>query len=117
VKPGQPAEIALDLYPGQIWRGKVEMIWQGSGAGQLLPSGTLPNFSYVPSEIPQGQFAAVISLEGADQTQPGRPPGLPVGHELAGKPDRLRSRSDPSPAAAGRQPDSAAPRAWRQLRL
>jgi hypothetical protein len=56
-------------YPGQIWRGKVEMIWQGSGAGQLLPSGTLPNFSYVPSEIPQGQFAAVISLEGADQTR------------------------------------------------
>jgi len=32
VKSGQPVEAALDLYPGQIWRGKVEMIWQGSGA-------------------------------------------------------------------------------------
>jgi multidrug resistance efflux pump len=44
VKPGQVVEAALDLYPGQIWRGKVEAIWQGSGAGQLLPSGTLPDF-------------------------------------------------------------------------
>ena len=42
VKPGQPVEVALDLYPGQIWPGKVEAIWQGSGAGQMFPSGTLP---------------------------------------------------------------------------
>jgi multidrug resistance efflux pump len=33
VKPGQPVEVALDLYPGQIWRGKVEMIWQGAAPG------------------------------------------------------------------------------------
>jgi multidrug resistance efflux pump len=26
VKPGQSAEVALDLYPGQIWKGKVEAI-------------------------------------------------------------------------------------------
>ena len=50
VKPGQPVEVALDLYPGQIWPGKVEAIWQGSGAGQMLPSGSLPSFNYVPSE-------------------------------------------------------------------
>jgi multidrug resistance efflux pump len=60
VKPGQVVEAALDLYPGQIWRGKVEAIWQGSGLGQLLPSGTLPDFKYVPTQIPQGQFAVVI---------------------------------------------------------
>jgi multidrug resistance efflux pump len=69
VKPGQPVEAALDLYPGQIWRGRVEMIWQGSGTGQLLPSGTIPNFSYRPTEIPQGQFAVVIRLDGPDQTK------------------------------------------------
>jgi multidrug resistance efflux pump len=67
VKPGQPVEVALDLYPGQIWPGKVEAIWQGSGAGQMLPSGTLPSFNYVPSEIPQGQFAVAITLDDADQ--------------------------------------------------
>jgi multidrug resistance efflux pump len=69
VKPGQPAEVALDLYPGQIWAGRVEMIWQGSGAGQLLPSGTIPNFSYLPTDVPQGQFAVVIRLEEPDQNR------------------------------------------------
>jgi multidrug resistance efflux pump len=69
VKSGQPVEVALDLCPGQIWPGKVEAIWQGSGAGQLLPSGTLPNFSYVPTDVPQGQFAVVIRLDGPDQSR------------------------------------------------
>ncbi|HXX84959.1 MAG TPA: efflux RND transporter periplasmic adaptor subunit [Casimicrobiaceae bacterium] len=69
VKPGQPAEVAMDLYPGQIWRGKVAAIWQGSGAGQMLPSGTLPNFSYVPTQVPQGQFAVAIVLDDPDQNR------------------------------------------------
>ena len=69
VKPGQVAEVALDLYPGQIFTGTVEAVWQGSGAGQLLPSGTLPNFNYVPTGIPQGQFAVAIRLDGADQSK------------------------------------------------
>jgi multidrug resistance efflux pump len=69
VKPGQDAEIALDLYPGQIFKGKVEAIWQGSGQGQMLPSGTLPNFSYVPTEVPQGQFVVAIRIESADQSK------------------------------------------------
>jgi multidrug resistance efflux pump len=69
VKPGQTAEVAIDLYPGQIFQGKVEAIWQGSGQGQMLPSGNLPNFKYVPTEIPQGQFAVAIRLEGVDQSR------------------------------------------------
>jgi multidrug resistance efflux pump len=67
VKPGQPVEIALDLYPGQIWPGKVAAIWQGSGAGQMLPSGTLPSFNYVPADAPQGQFVVAITLDDPDQ--------------------------------------------------
>jgi multidrug resistance efflux pump len=67
VKPGQPVEVALDLYPGQIWPGKVEAIWQGSGAGQMLPSGTLPAFNYMPAEIPQGQFVVAITMDDLDQ--------------------------------------------------
>lgn len=69
VKPGQPVEVALDLYPGQIWRGKVASIWQGSGAGQMMPSGTLPSFNYVPSETPQGQFVVAITLDDPDQAK------------------------------------------------
>jgi multidrug resistance efflux pump len=69
VQPGQEAEVALDLYPGQIFKGKVEAIWQGSGAGQLLPSGTVPNFQYLPIALPQGQFAVAIRLDGLDQSK------------------------------------------------
>jgi multidrug resistance efflux pump len=69
VKPGQEVEAAIDLYPGQIFTGKVLAIWQGSGAGQMLPSGTVPSFNYVPTEVPQGQFAVAIRLDGADQSR------------------------------------------------
>ena len=63
VKPGQDVETAIDLYPGQIFTGKVLAIWQGSGAGQMLPSGVLPNFEAVPTDRPQGQFAVAIKLD------------------------------------------------------
>jgi len=33
----------------------------------MLPSGTLPNFKYAPSDIPQGQFAVAITLDDPDQ--------------------------------------------------
>ena len=69
VKPGQEVETAIDLYPGQIFTGKVEAVWQGTGAGQLLPSGNIPKFSYVPPEVPQGQFAVAIRLDDEDQSK------------------------------------------------
>jgi multidrug resistance efflux pump len=69
VKPGQETEIALDLYPGQIFEGKVEAVWQGSGTGQMTPSGRLPKFVYKPAELPQGQFAVAIHLDDADQSK------------------------------------------------
>ena len=70
LKPGQVAEVALDLYPGQIFPGTVEAIWQGSGAGQMLPSGVLPDFQYVPTEVPQGQFAVAIRMGGESMHYP-----------------------------------------------
>ena len=69
VKPGQEVEAAIDLYPGQIFTGKVLAIWQGSGAGQMLPSGVLPNFQAVPTAMPQGQFAVAIKLDDPDQSK------------------------------------------------
>jgi multidrug resistance efflux pump len=69
VKTGQETEVALDLYPGQIFTGKVAAIWRGSREGQMLPSGKLPSFRYKPTEIPQGQFAVAIHLDGADQSK------------------------------------------------
>jgi len=69
VKPGQPVEAALDLYPGQIFTGKVIAIWQGSGAGQMLPSGKLPDFQPEPADTPQGQFAVGIRLDDPEQSR------------------------------------------------
>jgi multidrug resistance efflux pump len=48
VKSGQPVEVAIDLHPGQIFKGKVDSIWWASGQGQLLPSGQLPVFNPPP---------------------------------------------------------------------
>lgn len=69
VKVDQPAELAIDLYPGQIFPGKVQAIWQGSGAGQLLPSGTMPDFGAVGFDVPQGQFAVAIHIDDPDQSK------------------------------------------------
>jgi multidrug resistance efflux pump len=69
VTNGQPVEVALNLYPGQIFPAKVEAIWKASGTGQLLPSGTLPDFEPAPPKKPQGQYAVKIVFDGPDQSK------------------------------------------------
>jgi multidrug resistance efflux pump len=69
VKKGQPVELAMDLYPGQIFPGTVQAIWRGSGAGQLLPSGTMPDWQAVPWDVPHGQFAVAIHIDVEDQSR------------------------------------------------
>jgi multidrug resistance efflux pump len=72
VTNGQPVEIAIDLHPGQVFKGKVESIWWASGQGQLLPSGELPSFN-PPPKVPQGRFAVMITLD--DERQANFPIG------------------------------------------
>ena len=67
VTNGQPVEVALNMYPGQIFSAKVEAVWKASGTGQLLPSGTLPDFEPKPPEKPQGQYAVKIVFDDPDQ--------------------------------------------------
>jgi hypothetical protein len=62
-------EVALALYPGQIFPAKVEGIWKASAAGQYLPSGRLPHFIRKPAEIPQSQYAVKIVLDDPDQSK------------------------------------------------
>ena len=69
VKVGQPVEVALDLYPGQIFSGKVKSIWRFSGAGQLLPTAVLPAFEPQPPEKPQGNYAVQIVFDDPDQAK------------------------------------------------
>ena len=69
VTDGQPAEVALNMYPGQIFPAKVAAIWKANGIGQLLPSGRLPDFEPAPPEKPQGQYAVKILFDGTDQAR------------------------------------------------
>jgi multidrug resistance efflux pump len=68
VKVGMPVEVALNLYPGQIFAGKVTSIWKASGDGQYLPSGNLPVFRPLPPEAPQGMYAVRIDMDSTDQS-------------------------------------------------
>ena len=69
VAVGQPVEVALNLYPGQIFTGRVHSIWRASAAGQLLPSGTLPTFNPPPPDKPQGRYAVRVTLDDPDQSK------------------------------------------------
>src|SRR5277367_4284738 len=62
VKNGQPVEVALNRYPGQIFKGKVDSGWWANGAGQLLPTGDLPVFNPGPNAAQTG-FAVKIVMD------------------------------------------------------
>jgi multidrug resistance efflux pump len=69
VRPGQRVEVALGLYPGQIFAGKVDSIWRGNGVGQYLPSDDIPKFQQPPPNAPEGQYAVKILLDDPDQSK------------------------------------------------
>jgi multidrug resistance efflux pump len=69
VRPGQPVEVSFDLYPGQIFAGRVDSIWRASGVGQYLPSDEIPKFQQPPPTVPQGQYAVKIFLDDPDQSK------------------------------------------------
>jgi multidrug resistance efflux pump len=69
VKSGQPVEVALDLYPGQVFPGRVDSIWRASGDGQMLPTDIIPTFLPQNPNTPQGQYAVKVRLDGVDQTK------------------------------------------------
>ncbi len=60
VEPGQEAEVALDIYPGQIFKAKVDTVWWGTGMGQIKPSGSVPIFRFPKL---QGRIAVQISID------------------------------------------------------
>ena len=69
VRPGQRVEVAFDLYPGQIFAGKVDSIWKANGEGQYLPSDEIPKYEPPPPTIPQGQYAVKIIVDDPDQSK------------------------------------------------
>jgi multidrug resistance efflux pump len=73
VKVGQPAEVALDLYPGQVFQARVDTIWWANGQGQYLPSDVIPKFYPENPDMPQGLFAVKLYLDHPTKV------GLPIG--------------------------------------
>ena len=69
VKPGQFAELAFNLYPGQIFKGHVDSIWKANGVGQYLPSDEIPKYEPLNPNIPQGQYAVKILIDDPDQSK------------------------------------------------
>ena len=61
VKPGQPAEVALQLYPGKTLKGTVDSIVLMSQTGQLEPSGEVPEQAIGPQ--PPGQYIVILKIE------------------------------------------------------
>lgn len=77
VKVGQPVEVALDLYPGQVFDAKVDSVWWANGEGQYLPSDIIPKFYPADAKQPQGEFEVKIYLNNPSKV------GLPIGAQGA----------------------------------
>ena len=77
VKIGQPVEVAMDLYPGQIFLAKVDSIWWANGQGQYLPSDVIPQFDPANPMQPQGEFAVKIYFKNPSKVV------LPIGAQAA----------------------------------
>jgi multidrug resistance efflux pump len=66
VAPGDEAEFAVDTLPGRVIKAKVDSIVWAQGAGQLLPSGTIPQSGFAP--LPPGRYAVKFNIEERDKT-------------------------------------------------
>ena len=61
VKPGQPAEVVLQLYPGKTLKATVDAIVLMSETGQLKPSGDVPG--QPAGQRPPGEYAVVLKMK------------------------------------------------------
>jgi membrane fusion protein (multidrug efflux system) len=67
VRPGQPAHVEVDLYPGLAWTGRVESVAQATGA----------EFSLLPAQNASGNWVKVVQripVRIAIVARPGDPP-------------------------------------------
>jgi multidrug resistance efflux pump len=65
VQPGDEAEFALNTLPGKIIKAKVDSIIWAQGAGQIVPSGTLPMTGVLAA--PANRFAVKFNIEPKDK--------------------------------------------------
>ena len=77
VRPGQPVELTVKLYPGRIFTGTVKEIASVNPQGQLAPSGTVPD---APSDATSAAaFGVIVALDEDQQIDLTRMQGGAVG--------------------------------------
>ncbi|HEY6983475.1 MAG TPA: efflux RND transporter periplasmic adaptor subunit [Pseudolabrys sp.] len=59
VRPGQEVEVTFKLYPGQVFKGKVESVLEATSAGQVLASGT----AVAPRQVTAIPFVVRVKLD------------------------------------------------------
>jgi len=72
IEPENEVEVALDMYPGRMIRGKVENVIWATGQGQLTPSGQLPTAT---ESSPAGRFAIKVRIDEDEQKRYRLPAG------------------------------------------
>ncbi|MGI9373372.1 MAG: HlyD family secretion protein [Hyphomicrobiales bacterium] len=67
IKPGQPAEVVFNLYPGKVFTGTVDRIVEVTAAGQLQASGILTT---APTATQQAEpYGVIIKLDESELDQ------------------------------------------------
>jgi len=61
---GDPAEIALDRFPGRIFTGKVSAITEASGSGIVAANAAIPTFT--EKGVPHARFFVQFELDNAE---------------------------------------------------
>ncbi|MBV8565855.1 MAG: HlyD family secretion protein [Methylobacteriaceae bacterium] len=92
VRPGQPAEIEVDMFPGQVFRGRVDSLSPASGQefALLPPDNATGNFTKVVQRIP-----VKIVLDAGSPLAVVLRPGMSVYPTIDTKADVLRLAAAP----------------------
>ena len=114
VKPKQPVEAALDLYPGQIFTGKVEAIWQAAVPGRCSRAGSFrdsstcrPSCHKVSSRWRSGSMTKINpSSRSAPRAEPLSIPMLTAGSPCYGASESVLIHG---PIGCTRSPDDTSP--------
>jgi multidrug resistance efflux pump len=61
IEPGQEVEVTFKIFPGQVYKGKVDTVLQATSTGQVLASGT----AVTPWQVTAAPFVVRVKLDDA----------------------------------------------------
>jgi len=59
IEPGQPVEVTFKIFPGQVFKGKVDAVLQAMSTGQILATGT----AVTPRQLTAAPFVVRVKLD------------------------------------------------------